>query len=62
MIGDDILAFGSGATEEECRRDHDANLDHLLQRAQDKDLKFNKKKLRFCLPEVTYMGHRLTKE
>ena len=59
VIADDILVFGSGATDEEC---HDANLDRLLQRAQEKNLKFNKKKLRLCLPEVTYMGHRLTKE
>ena len=29
MIADDILVFGSGATEEECQRDHDAKLDLL---------------------------------
>ena len=62
VIADDILVFGSGATDEECQRNHDANLDRLLQRAREKNLKFNKKKLRLCLPEVTYMEHRLTKE
>ena len=30
VIADDILVFGSGETEEECQRDHDANLDYLL--------------------------------
>ena len=31
VIADDILVFGSGATEEEGQRNHDANLDRLLQ-------------------------------
>jgi len=26
------------------------------------ETKFNKRRLRLCLPEVTYMGHRLTKD
>ena len=62
VIADDILVYGCGTTDEECQRDHDANLDRLFQRAGDKNLKFNKQKFRLCLPEVTYMGHRLTKE
>ena len=62
VIADDILVYGCGTTDEVCQRDHDANLDRLLQRARDKNLKFNRQKLRLCLPEVTYMGHRLTKE
>ena len=62
VIANDILVFVSGATEEECQRDHNANLDRLLQQAREQNLKFNKKKIRLCLPEVTYMGHHLTKE
>ena len=62
VIADDILVYGCGTTDEECQKDHDTNLHRLLQRARDKNLKLNKKKLRLCLPEVTYMGHRLTKE
>ena len=61
VIADDILVYGCGDTEEESQKDHDANLQQLLQRARDKDLKFNRKKLRLCLPEVMYMGHRLSK-
>ena len=30
VIADDILIFGCGDTDEECQRDHDANLKHLL--------------------------------
>ena len=62
VIVDDILVYGAGTTEEESQKDHDKNLQQLLQRARDKNLKFNKRKLRLCLSEVTYMGHRLTKE
>ena len=61
VIADDILVYGAGTTEEESQKDHDKNLQQLLQRARDKNLKFNKRKLRLCLSEVTYMGHRLTK-
>ena len=59
VIADDILVYGCGTTDEECQRDHDTNLDHLLQRARDKNSKFNRQKLRLYLPEVTYMGHCL---
>ena len=60
VIADDILVYGCGTTEEEYRQDHDANLKHLLERARDTNLKLNKCKLRLCLSEVAYMGHRLT--
>jgi len=62
VIADDILVFGCGDTKEECQRDHDSNLKHLLQRAREQNLKLNKKKLKLCLAEVSYMGHRLTKD
>ena len=61
VIADDILAFGCGDTDEECQRDHDANLEYLLQRAREQNLKLNKKKLKLCFSEVSYMGHHLTK-
>ena len=62
VIADDILVYGCGDTEEEYRRDHDTNLRHLLQRARERNLKLNKKKLKLCLSEVSYMGHKLTRE
>ena len=62
VIADDILVFGCGDTEEECQRDHDTNLQRLLQRARERNLKLNKKKLKLCLSEVSYMGHRLTRD
>ena len=62
VIADDILVYGCGDTEEEYQRDHDENLLHLLQRARERNLKLNKKKLKLCLSEVSYMGHKLTRE
>ena len=62
VITDDILVFGCNDTDEECQRDHDANLKNLLQRARDKELKLNKNKLKLCLSTVSYMGHLLTKD
>ena len=62
VIADDILVFGCGDTVEEYQRDHDTNLQRLLQRAREKNLKLNKKKLKLCLSEVSYMGHQLTRE
>ena len=40
--------------------DHDRNLESLLQRAREKNLKFNRDKLLLRMPSVTYMGHVLS--
>ena len=62
VIADDILVYGSGETLEEANLDHDRNLEKLMERAQEKNLKFNKKKARLRMSEVPYMGHLLTTE
>ena len=31
MIADDILVYRCGTTDKECQKDHDTNLQHLLQ-------------------------------
>lgn len=36
---------------------HDQRLKHLLERAREVNLKFNKEKCRICVEEVTYLGH-----
>ena len=61
-IADDILVYGCGETEEEYMQDHNANLERLLKKAQEVNLKINKHKLKLCLSEVSYMGHRLTSD
>ena len=56
-IADDTLVFGLGETVDEAIKQHDQNLQALLERARQSNLKFNIKKLRLRLPEVKYMGH-----
>ena len=60
VIVDDILVYGCGKTQEEAVKDHDENLIELLKRAQNANLKLNKKKLKLKMTEVSYMGHLLT--
>ena len=62
IVADDILIIGRGETDEEARRDHDENLDQLLQRAREQNLKLNKAKMRLHLTEIKYIGHVLSPE
>jgi hypothetical protein len=59
-IADDILVYGCGDTEEEYMQDHNKNLETMLKKAREVNLKLNKKKMKLCLAEVSYMGHLLT--
>ena len=61
-LADDILIIGRGETDEEARRDHDENLDRLLQRARGKNLQLNKAQMRLHLTEIKYTGHVLSPE
>lgn len=55
-IVDDILVY-------DCTKDeHDANLRGMLERTREKGIKLNKDKSAICVPEVSYFGHRLTRE
>ena len=62
VIADDILVFGSGDTYEEAEADHDKNIAALMDRAEEKNLKFNLAKFQFKKKEVKYVGHILTSE
>ena len=61
-IEDDILIYGEGDTDEEAEENHDQRLICLLQRAQKVGLKFNESKLKVCMKEAPFIGHRLTAE
>ena len=52
VIADDILVFGSGDTIEEAERDHDRNIIALMDRAEEKNLKFNIRKFQFKQEQV----------
>ena len=60
VVADDILVFGCGDSDEVARQDHDVKLVKLLDRAREKQLKFNSNKLRLHMTELQYIGHRLT--
>jgi RNase H-like domain found in reverse transcriptase/Reverse transcriptase (RNA-dependent DNA polymerase) len=59
-IADDILVTGSGSTAMEAQRDHDRNLEALLQRCRQTGLKLNKLKVKLNRQSVVFMGHELT--
>ena len=53
--------IGWGETDTEAWRDHDENLRRVMDRAQEKNLKFNYK-MRLHLTDLPYIWHRLTPE
>ena len=52
VIADDILVYGCGDTDEDAMADHDKNVEALLQRAREVNLKLNKKEPKLKLPTV----------
>ena len=56
VVIDDLLIWGT--TEEE----HDARLEKVLQRAQQRNLKLNKDKSQIKLKEIKYIGHILSED
>ena len=57
VIHDDIVIFRSGEITEEATATPDVAFKALLDRCRARGLKLNKKKLRFKLSKVEYMGH-----
>ena len=62
VIHDDMVIFGPGETTEEATASYDVAFKALLHRCRERGLKLNKKKLRFKLSKVAYMGHILGSE
>ena len=60
MVADDILVFGVGTTGEDALQNHDEALLRVLKRARLCNLKLNKQKLQLRLPELSYIGHRIS--
>ena len=59
VVADDIMVVGFGDTH---TLYHDTNLDAVLKRCMERNLKLNDQKVRLCLTEVPFIGHRLTPE
>ena len=62
VVADDILIYGKGENKEEAMNNHNQNLEKLLIRAQEVNLKLNKEKCRFLLQELPYIGHIITEQ
>ena len=62
VIADDIVIFGTGVTDEEASKSHDVAFAALLNRCRERCLKLNKKKLKYKLTSVSYMGHILSSQ
>ena len=60
VVADDPVVVGFGDTDEEAARDHDQNLDAILQHCKEKNIELNEKKVRLRLKEVLFIGHLLT--
>ena len=61
-IADDILVVGCGNTEVDAERDHDNNLQALMERCRAVKLRLSKRKLQFKLQAVHFHGHILSLE
>ena len=59
MIHDDVIIFGSGDSIEEAIVLHDSAFKAFLNTCRERDQRLNKKKLRFKVSKVGYMGHKL---
>ena len=61
-IADDIIVFGVGDTDDEAVVDHDRELLTLLEHCRQRHIKLNKDKLKFKLPQLSYVGHVISVE
>jgi len=59
-IADDILITGSGGDIATAEREHDNNLQAMLDRCRAKNLKLNKAKFQLRQTSMTFMGQELT--
>ena len=62
VVADDLVVVRFGDTMKVASRDHDQNLDAVLQRCKERGLKLNDKKVRLRLTEVPFIGHVATAE
>ena len=61
-IADDTIVFGVGDTDDEAVVDHDQKLLALLERCRRRHIKLNKDKMKFKLPQLSYVGHVISAE
>ena len=62
VIHDEFLIVGCGDTDDEAEAGHDSNLNALLERARERNLRLNADNLKSKMTQVPYIGHLLTRE
>ena len=55
-VADDIIIHGKNEDE------HEENVQNFLKRCENANVKLNKNKIEYKLSEITFMGHRITKD
>ena len=61
-VVDDVVISGCGRTEGEAQRDNQRKLTETLKRCAEKNIILNEGKQQTGLTEITFHGHRITKE
>ena len=61
-VVDDVVIAGCGRTEGEAQRDNQQKLTETLKRCAEKNIILNEDKQQTGLTEITFHGHRITKE
>ena len=61
-VADDVLVYGCGDSIEVAEKDPDRNLIALLDRSRKSGIQWNSRKFAFHLQNVTYVGHKLSRE
>lgn len=62
VLADDILVVGYGDNEDDAQKNHDENLEKLLDRLRKENVKLNEEKTNLCKKEIKFYGHVLTSE
>ena len=61
-VADDIIVYGAGVNDADALRNHDENLENLLQKCRENNIRLNKEKLKLCQTSVPFLGHIITNE
>jgi len=60
VIADDFVVIGQGKSKDIAIRDHDKNLQALLQQCEEQGVRLNAEKLKVRMQEVPFIGHIAT--
>ena len=61
-VHDDIIVWGKSDGTQNASENHDKNLKGLLNRCREKGMKLNREKVELKQTEITYLGHKISKD